>query len=66
MDLAPDFDEFIGSLIAHDAQFVVVGAYALALHGAPRFTGDPGVLVAPTLENAARLIAAVRSGKCSL
>jgi hypothetical protein len=39
MDLAPDFDEFIGSLIAHDAQFVVVGAYALALHGAPRFTG---------------------------
>jgi hypothetical protein len=30
MELAPDFDEFIGSLIAHGVEFVVVGAYALA------------------------------------
>ena len=36
MELAPDFDEFIGSLIAHGVEFVVVGAYALAFHGAPR------------------------------
>jgi hypothetical protein len=41
MDLAPDFDEFIGSLIAQRAEFLVVGAYALAFHGAPRFTGAP-------------------------
>jgi hypothetical protein len=34
---------------------VVVGAYALAFHGAPRFTGDPDVLIRPTLDNAARL-----------
>jgi hypothetical protein len=26
MDLAPDFDEFIGSLIAQRAEFLVVGA----------------------------------------
>ena len=39
MDLAPDFDEFIGCLIAHGVDFVIVGAYALAFHGAPRFTG---------------------------
>ena len=38
MELAPDFDEFIGSLTAHGVEFVVVGAYALAFHGAPRFT----------------------------
>ena len=44
MDLAPDFDEFIASLIAHGVEFVVVGAYALALHGAPRFTGDLDLL----------------------
>lgn len=30
MDLAPDFDEFIGLLSAHGVEFLVVGAYALA------------------------------------
>ena len=61
MDLAPDFDEFIGSLIAHGVEFVVVGAYALAFHGAPRFTGDLDVLIRPTIENGARVIAALRA-----
>jgi hypothetical protein len=35
MELAHDFDEFIASLTAHGVEFVVVGAYALAFHGAP-------------------------------
>jgi hypothetical protein len=61
MDLAPDFDEFIGSLIAHRAEFLVVGAYALAFHGAPRFTGDIDFCVRPTIENAERVLAAVRA-----
>ena len=61
MDLAPDFDEFIGSLNAHGVEFLVVGAYALAFHGAPRFTGDLDVFVRPTLENAERVLRAVRS-----
>jgi hypothetical protein len=61
MDLAPDFDEFVGSLNAHGAEFVVVGAYALAFHGAPRFTGDLDILIRPTIENAARVLTAVRT-----
>jgi len=61
MDLAPDFNEFIESLIAHGVEFVVVGAYALAFHGAPRFTGDLGVLIRPTIDNATRLLMAVRA-----
>ncbi len=61
MELAPDFDEFIGSLTAHGVEFVVVGAYALAFHGAPRFTGDLDILVRPTLENAARLLEALEA-----
>jgi hypothetical protein len=61
MDLAPDFDEFIGCLTAHGVEFLVVGAYALAHHGAPRFTGDLDVLVRPTIENATRLLAALGS-----
>jgi hypothetical protein len=58
MELAPDFDEFIASLTAHGVEFVVVGAYALAFHGAPRFTGDLDILVRPSLENAARVLEA--------
>ena len=61
MDLAPDFEEFIASLTAHGVEFLIVGAYALALHGAPRFTGDLDVFVRPTLENASRLLASVRA-----
>jgi hypothetical protein len=59
MQLAPDFDEFIECLTAHGVEFVVVGAYALAFHGAPRFTGDLDILVRPSLDNAARLLAAL-------
>lgn len=61
MELAPDFDEFFSSLIAHGVEFLVVGAYALAFHGAPRFTGDIDVFVRPHLDNAARLLAAVKA-----
>ena len=49
MEVAPDFDEFIACLTAHGVEFVVVGAYALAFHGAPRFTGDLDVLI-PTCQ----------------
>ena len=59
MDLAPDFDEFIGSLIAHRVEFLIVGAYALAFHGAPRYTGDIDILIRPTLDNASRTLAAI-------
>jgi len=60
MELAPDFDEFIASLNAHGAEFLIVGAYALALHGVPRFTGDLDVLVRPTAENGRRVLDAIR------
>jgi len=59
VELAQDFDEFFGSLIAHGVEFLIVGAYALAYHGAPRYTGDIDVFVKPTPENAARLIEAL-------
>jgi hypothetical protein len=61
MDLAPDFDEFIDSLIVHGVEFLIVGAYALAFHGAPRFTGDLDVWVRPTPENGARVLGALRA-----
>ena len=46
-------------LNARNVEFVIVGAYALAFHGAPRFTGDLDVLVRPTEENGQRLLDAI-------
>jgi hypothetical protein len=59
LDLAPDFDEFCALLTARAVEFVIVGAHALAFHGAPRFTGDLDILVRPTEENGARLLGAI-------
>jgi hypothetical protein len=59
LDLAPDFNEFCGLLNARHVEFVIVGADALALHGAPRFTGDLDILIRPTQANAARLLDAI-------
>jgi hypothetical protein len=59
LDLAPDFDEFCGLLIVHHVEFVIVGAYALAFHGAPRFTGDLDIFVRPTEANGERLLKAI-------
>lgn len=59
VELARDFDEFFGSLTARGVEFLVVGAYALAFHGIPRFTGDIDVSVRPTVENGRRLLDAL-------
>jgi hypothetical protein len=59
LDLAPDFDEFCALLIAHNVEFAIVGAYALAFHGAPRFTGDLDILVRPTEANGQRVLDAI-------
>jgi hypothetical protein len=57
--LSSEFSEFCASLIAAQAEFLVVGAYAVAFHGAPRFTGDFDVLVRPTAENGDRVLRAL-------
>ena len=38
--LSRDFNEFIGLLNAHAVEYLVVGGYAIAVHGHPRYTGD--------------------------
>jgi hypothetical protein len=61
LDLAPDFDAFCALLLDHHVEFVIVGAHALALHGAPRFTGDLDILIRPAKNNADHLIAAIHA-----
>jgi hypothetical protein len=54
-----DFLDLLRAFIDHDVRFLVVGAYALGVHGRPRATGDLDVWVDPTPENAANLILAL-------
>ena len=38
-----DFAEMLDALFAAGAEFLIVGAHALAAHGRPRATGDLGI-----------------------
>jgi hypothetical protein len=55
----PDFVDLLRAFIAADVRFLVVGAYALALHGRPRATGDLDVWIDATAENADRVMDAL-------
>ena len=50
-----DFAEMLDALSAAGADFLIVGAHALAAHGRPRATGDLDLWVRPTRENAPRV-----------
>ena len=55
LKLPPDSREFLGLLNSHGVKYVVIGGWAVAWHGAPRFTGDIDFFVECTPENAAKL-----------
>ena len=57
----PDFLDLLRAFVAADVRFLIVGAYALALHGRPRATGDLDVWVDATSENAARVMRALEA-----
>jgi hypothetical protein len=59
--LARDYAELLRAFIAHDVRFLLVGAYALGVHGRPRATGDLDLWVEPTPLNAQRTLTALRA-----
>jgi len=61
MEVQPDFKELLTLFNEHKIEYIIVGAYALAFHGAPRFTGDIDLYVRPAEENAGRIIAALET-----
>lgn len=56
-----DFAEMLDALFAAGAEFLIVGAHALAAHGHPRATGDLDVWIRPSAENAARVWTALQA-----
>jgi len=56
MQLDSDFRDFVEHFTANDVRFLIVGGYALAAHGMPRFTGDLDAWVWISAENASKVI----------
>jgi predicted nucleotidyltransferase len=54
-----DFKEFLKSLNDNHVRYLVIGGYAVAYHGHPRYTKDLDVWLASDNENAARIIKAL-------
>ena len=52
MSVNPDFRDLFAALNAAHAEFLIIGGYALAVHGTPRFTQDLDVWVKANPENA--------------
>jgi len=57
--LNEDFRDLLVLLADAGVEFVVVGAYALAFHGAPRASGDIDLFVRPSPANAERVFQAL-------
>ncbi|GAG88788.1 unnamed protein product, partial [marine sediment metagenome] len=47
MEVQSDFRDLFALFNAREVDYLIVGAYALAFHGAPRYTGDMDILVNP-------------------
>ncbi len=57
--LNQDFKEFIESLNANQVRYLVVGGYAVAVHGHPRYTKDMDIWIEVSPENATNMLKAL-------
>jgi hypothetical protein len=60
MPLSKDLREFVELLNSNGVDYLVVGAFAVAWYGYPRFTADLDILVRPDNGNAQRMLEALR------
>lgn len=59
MVLNQDFKEFIQSLNQNNVRYLIIGGYAVAFHGHPRYTKDIDIWIGMNQENAERLVKAL-------
>lgn len=59
--LNPDYKDILQSLSNEKANFMLVGAYALAKHGYVRATGDIDIFVEPSLQNSLKVYKALQT-----
>ena len=51
-----DFKEFLELFTENGVEYLIIGGYALAFHGVPRFTGDIDIFINRSRENANRIL----------
>lgn len=56
--LHKDFRDFLSLLAKHKVRYLVVGGYAVAVHGYPRYTGDIDIFIALDAKTADAVAAA--------
>ena len=56
MEVYQDFKELLELFNAHNVDYMIIGAYALAFHGAPRYTGDLDIFIHAQQKNAKRVV----------
>jgi len=61
-----DFRDMFRALSAEGVEFLLVGGYALAVHGHARATGDLDLWLRPTSDNAERAMRSLRRFGCPL
>lgn len=59
MVLNQDFKEFIQLLNEHKVRYLIIGGYAVAFHGHPRYTKDLDIWIEPEPENAVNMLKAL-------
>lgn len=59
--LPPDFKDFLRLLSEHKVEYLLVGGYAVALHGYVRYTADMDIWILMSPENAARIVSALHA-----
>jgi len=59
MEVQPDFKDLLELFNAYKVKYMIVGGYALAYHGAPRYTGDIDIYVKPDSQNAELIMKAL-------
>jgi len=59
MEIQADYRDLLKLFNEHEVEYVIVGAFALAFYGVPRFTGDIDIYLRPAKPNADRIISAI-------
>jgi Nucleotidyltransferase of unknown function (DUF6036) len=60
INLTSDFRDFLRLLNEESVEYVLIGGYAVILHGYNRYTADMDVWVRPSAQNSERLVRALR------
>ena len=59
MEIHPDFNDLLNLFNEQKVKYIIVGGYALAYHGAPRYTGDIDLWIKISQDNAQKVVNAL-------